>query len=234
MLAGRARGWTCSAVAGCPGGHAHSWRWAMDLLSGSGLPRGTCPIFAAARGYLGIMLTGLTGRWTCPPGRGQTIRCPDFVAGYKCGPHAHPCAQRWACPTVAGCPGGHAQSWPQREDTWASCPLPAVSDGHAPRLLASQEDMLTPDAELWTCPAVPAAREDMLNLGCCQRTPGPHVLFPRSAMDMPHGWGLPGRTCSLLTLSFGPAQRVLAARADMSTPAAEGWACPAAAWRLVP
>jgi hypothetical protein len=59
------------------------------------------------------------------------------------------------------------------------------------------------------------ARRDMLILCSGERTLGHHARWPRSGMDMLSGCGLPGRTCPLLALGDGPAQRFRAAPWDM-------------------
>ncbi len=133
------------------------------------------------------------GRWT----RGHHALCPrramDMPSGS--GGHAHSWRRtiswRWAMDMLngPGCPEGHAHSLGRPVDTWASCSLPAPSNGHA----HGSADMLIGAGRFrrWAM--------DMLNGPGCPEGHA-HSLgrpvdtwascsLPRRAMDMPNGSG---------------------------------------------
>ena len=113
------------------------------------------------------------------PGR----TCPFFVAARgHLGLMLTACAERWTCPTTAAGPEGHAHSSLRPEDTWASCSVPLLSDGHAQRASATREEMPTLEAQRWTYPTGAGYR-------------GGHVHSRRRRLGMSRGpWplALPG------------------------------------------
>jgi hypothetical protein len=154
--------WAPCSLPALSNGHAQRLGAARGDMPLPSAERWTCPVLAAARGHLGIMSSARTVRWTCPTiagcpgGHAHTWRCAMNVPS-GCGlpeDMLTSAAGRRACLVSAGGPEGYAQSLLWREDTWASCSLLTLSDGHAPRMRAAREDMLTIRAERWTCSAV--------------------------------------------------------------------------------
>ena len=141
MLSARAEQWTC------PAGPADMPIPGAGRFLGAG--RWTCSTIRAAQRDMPIPCGG---RWT----RGHHALCPRRAMDMpnRSGGHAQSWRRtiswRWAMYMLngPGCPEGHAHSLWRPVDTWASCSLPAPSNGHAQQVRRTDQGTCPPpDAE---------------------------------------------------------------------------------------